>query len=76
MQTLLFERPAGAIAYDDSGDAGELVMMLPGMGDLRAEYRFVAPLLRAAGYRTVTADLRGLGESSAHWPEYTVPAVG
>jgi len=76
MQTLFFERPAGAIAYDDSGDAGELVMMLPGMGDLRAEYRFVAPLLRAAGYRTVTADLRGLGESSAHWPEYTVPAVG
>lgn len=76
MQTQFFKRPEGMIAYDDSGGPGEPVLMLPGMGDLRTEYRFVAPLLREEGYRVVTADLRGLGESSADWPEYTVPAVG
>ncbi len=76
MQTQFFQRADGVLAYDDTGGPGELVLMLPGMGDLRAEYRFAAPKLHEAGYRVVTADLRGLGESSADWPEYTAPAVG
>ena len=64
------------MAYDDSGGNGELVVMLPGMGALRSEYRFLAPLLRTAGYRAVTADLRGHGQSSVPWPSYDVPSVG
>jgi phage shock protein PspC (stress-responsive transcriptional regulator) len=32
------------------------------MGDLRAGYRFLAPALRAAGYRVACTDLRGHGE--------------
>ncbi len=76
MQTKFFERPEGIIAYDDSQGGGELVVMWPGMGALRSEYRYLAPALVEAGYRVVTADLRGHGESSAGWSEYTLPAVG
>lgn len=76
MQTEFFARPEGTIAFDDSGGDGELVIMWPGIGDVRAEYRFLAPDLSDAGYRVVTADLRGHGESSVGWPEYTLPAAG
>jgi pimeloyl-ACP methyl ester carboxylesterase len=71
-----FTRPEGSLAYDDLGGDGELVLMLPGMGALRSEYRFLAPTLRDAGYRAVMMDLRGHGESSVPWPAYDVPAVG
>ncbi|MDX1448585.1 MAG: alpha/beta hydrolase [Acidimicrobiia bacterium] len=52
-----------SLAYDDSGGAGRLVVLLPGAGDLRTEHRFVAAPLAAAGFRVVTADLPGHGES-------------
>jgi pimeloyl-ACP methyl ester carboxylesterase len=76
VETLTLTRPGGSIAYDDSGGDGEPVVMLPGMGSLRAEYRYLAPEVAAAGYRAVTADLRGQGESSVNWPEYTLAATG
>jgi len=50
-------------AYDDSGGDGPLVLLLPGAGDLRSEHRFLAPELVARGYRVVSADLPGHGES-------------
>ena len=65
-----------SIAYEDSGGAGPLVICVPGLGDLRQQYRFLAPALNAAGYRVVTMDLRGMGESSAEWPDYSAAAVG
>ena len=68
-------RPGGTIAYDDVG-AGPLVVMLPGLGDLRQQYRFLAPELADAGYRTVRVDLRGHGESSTHWPDHGSEAAG
>lgn len=46
------------------------------MGDIRATFRFLAPLLAEAGYRVVTTDLRGLGESDPEWPEYNTQATG
>ena len=46
------------------------------MGALRSEYRYLAPKLTEAGYRAVTADLRGLGESSVPWKGYDVPSIG
>lgn len=73
--TLYLARPAGRIAYDDTG-AGPLVVALPSLGDLRQEYRFLAPQLVAAGYRVVTMDLRGMGESSTGWADYSVAATG
>ena len=60
----------GAIAFDDSGGDGSLVLMIPGAGDVREEYRYLVPELVAAGARVVTADLRGHGGSSAAWPSY------
>jgi pimeloyl-ACP methyl ester carboxylesterase len=77
MQTHLLSRPGGTIAYDDQGDAqGPLVICAPGLGDLRGEYRFLTPRLVAAGYRVVTLDLRGHGESSSRWPDYSHAAIG
>lgn len=63
---------AGTIAFDDTGGSGPLVVMLPGAGDLRSEYRYLAPDLVAGGARVVTLDLRGHGESSAEWSDYGV----
>ncbi len=76
MQTQFFERPEGTLAYTDYGGEGDLVLMLPGMGALRSEYRFLAPALKDAGYRAVAVDLRGHGESSVPWAIYDVPSVG
>jgi len=69
-------RPAGTLAYDDTGGDGPLVVCVPGMGDLRAEYRFVAPALASQGYRVITTDVRGHGQSSVGWPDYSPAAVG
>jgi pimeloyl-ACP methyl ester carboxylesterase len=72
MTTQQLDLPSGTIAFDDSGGAGPLVLMLPGAGDVRSEYRFLTPDLVAGGARVVTMDLRGHGESSAEWPAYGV----
>jgi pimeloyl-ACP methyl ester carboxylesterase len=40
------------------------------MLDLRSELRFLVPLLVEAGFRVVTVDQRGMGETSGAWPEY------
>ncbi len=60
----------GTIAYEVTG-SGPLVVLAHGMGDSRMSYRFVVPQLAAAGYRVVTADLRGCGESGAEWASYS-----
>lgn len=64
----------GRLAYDDRG-TGPVVICVPGMGDIRAEYRLLAPQLVEAGYRVVTLDVRGHGESSVGWPRYSAAAV-
>jgi len=51
--TSYLSRPQGRIGYDVAGE-GPLIVLVPGMGDLRAGYRFLAPALREAGY-TATA---------------------
>jgi len=82
LKTLFLDVPGGRIAYDDSAtsdpDAMQrpLVICAPSMGDVRAEYRFLTPQLVAAGYRVVTLDVRGHGESSIGWPDYSVAGVG
>jgi pimeloyl-ACP methyl ester carboxylesterase len=76
MKTLYFDTGEGKIAYDDEG-SGPLVACVPGMGDLRGEYRFLKAQLLDAGYRVVTMDVRGHGESSAAgWTGFTVAEVG
>ena len=75
MQTQFLQLEHGTIAYDLQG-VGPLVVCAPSLGDIRQEYRFLAPKLAEAGFRVATLDLRGHGESSAGWPEYSVAGLG
>jgi pimeloyl-ACP methyl ester carboxylesterase len=74
MFTQYLTLPDGWIAFDDQGQ-GPLILCVPAGGDLRSEYRLLTPQLLAAGYRVVTMDLCGQGESSATWPAYTDAAI-
>lgn len=67
--TVYLDRHEGRIGYDVAGD-GPLVVLVPGMGDLRAGYRFLAPALRDAGYRVACTDLRGHGDSDTTFTSY------
>ena len=73
-ETLTLETERGTLAYEQQGE-GPLVILMPGLGDLRQSYRFMAPKLAEAGYTAVSMDLRGHGDTSVPWPEYTTEAV-
>src|SRR5215469_14455461 len=67
--TRFLELSDGTLACDDAGD-GPLIVAIPAMLDLRSELRFLVPLLVDAGFRVVTLDQRGMGETSGRWPAY------
>jgi pimeloyl-ACP methyl ester carboxylesterase len=75
VNTQYFQQPDGKISYNDSG-SGPLVICIPSIGDVREEYRFLAPQLVNAGFRVIQMDLRGLGQSSTGWDDYSLKAVG
>lgn len=81
LSTRFLEIDGGRIAYDDTAeshgpaDRRPLVICTPGLGDTRASFRHLRPLLVEAGYRVVTMDLRGEGESTAVWSDYSTTAV-
>jgi len=74
-ETHFLEADGGRIAYDDTGGTGPVILAIPGMGDLRSEYRLLRPGLQRAGYRVVTMDVRGFGATSAQWNDYSAHAV-
>lgn len=74
-ETQYFEKEGRRIAYNDSGGGGPLLIAAPGMGDDRGVYRHLAPFLEKAGLRLVAFDIRGLGETSASWPDYSDAAI-
>ncbi len=76
LQTRFLAIGDNCVAYDDTGGEGALVIAIPGMGDLRSEYRHIRPALLEAGCRVVTMDVRGFGDSSARWDDYSAHAVG
>lgn len=79
MSTSYLEVQGGKIAYEEAGadtGNGPLVILVPGMGSFRAEYRFLAPQIASAGYRVISMDLRGQGESSTNWKDFSVSAIG
>ena len=67
--TSYLDRPDGRIAYDQVGK-GPLLVLVPGMGDLRSSYRHLAPRLAEAGFQVVTCDLRGHGDSDPTFASY------
>jgi pimeloyl-ACP methyl ester carboxylesterase len=75
MNTKYLEHKHGQIAYEVAGD-GQLVICVPSLGDVRGEYRFLVPLLVEAGYRVATMDVRGHGETSTQWDDFSVAGVG
>ncbi len=77
MRTLFLETADGRIAYETSGPVdGPLAVLVHGMGDTRATYRFLARRLAGAGFRVAAMDVRGYGESSTGWPDHDVASVG
>jgi pimeloyl-ACP methyl ester carboxylesterase len=68
-ETLFVTRPEGRIGYEVAG-CGRLIVLVPGMGDLRSTYRFLAPALVAAGFRVASVDLRGHGDSDTTFSSY------
>lgn len=75
MATEFLNHENGRIAYDVQG-TGPLVICVPSMGDVRGEYRFLIPQLVSAGYKTVSLDVRGMGETSTGWNDYSIVGVG
>jgi pimeloyl-ACP methyl ester carboxylesterase len=75
MTTKFFQHESGTIAYDDAG-TGPLVVCVPSLGDVRSEYRFLIPQLVSAGFRAVSMDVRGHGETSQEWNDFSVVGVG
>lgn len=75
MTTKFLKQHNGQIAYDVEGN-GPLVVCVPSLGDVRSEYRFLRPLLVEAGFRVVTMDVRGHGETSIKWDDFSVAGVG
>jgi pimeloyl-ACP methyl ester carboxylesterase len=73
--TRYLDRPGGRVAYDVAG-TGPLVVLAPGMGDVRAVHRFLAPALVTAGYRVARVDLRGHGDSDTTFDVYDDVATG
>jgi len=63
------DRPEGKISYEVQG-SGPVVVLVPGMGELRSSYRFLAPALAADGYTVVATDLRGHGDSDTTFTRY------
>lgn len=75
-QTQFITNEGGRIAFEDTGGNGPAILAIPGMGDLRSEYRLIRPALQQAGHRVITMDARGFGETSAQWSDFSARAVG
>ena len=70
--TRYLRRPEGRVAYDVQG-SGPLVVLVPGMAELRSSCRFLAPALVEAGYTVASTDLRGHGDSDTTFTSYGDP---
>jgi len=58
------QRPEGRVAYTvDGPEHAPLVVLVPGMGDLRSTWRELVGPLVEAGHRVAVMDLRGHGDS-------------
>ncbi|MFN8672702.1 MAG: alpha/beta hydrolase [Candidatus Sericytochromatia bacterium] len=65
----------GNIIYEDFGGNGETILCLPSLGDIRQEYRFLVTILKEKGYRVITMDLRGHGDSDTSFSSYSADNI-
>ncbi|GAB2742595.1 alpha/beta fold hydrolase [Sinomonas soli] len=68
-------RDEGRIAFEVLGE-GPLVVLIPGMGELRSSYRYNTSALAEAGFRAAAMDLRGHGDSDASFTRYDDALIG
>src|SRR5690242_3401785 len=77
-----FSVAEGTISYQDSGEnkTGSsnlpVFICIPGIGDLNSQYRMLTPLLFKSGYRVVSMDVRGMGNTKGNWKNYSAKEVG
>lgn len=70
------ERPSGRVAVGLLGPAdGAPVVLVPGLGDTRGQYRELAPKLAASGFRVLAMDLRGHGDSDVTFTDHSAQAA-
>ncbi len=82
-ETRFLDRPDGRVAYSvhepttADGPIGDapLVVLAPGMGDVRGVFRDVVGPLTAEGFRVAVTDLRGHGESDTTFAGYDLPSI-
>lgn len=83
-ETRYLDRPTGRVAYslheptsvdDHTADDAPLVVLSPGMGDLRGVFRDVVGPLTEEGFRVAVADLRGHGDSDTTFDTYDLPSI-
>lgn len=76
-KTKIFYISGGQISYDDTGEVittkgsdsklKPVIICIPGAGDTRAQYRYLLPPLKQHGFRIISCDVRGMGNSSTQW---------
>ena len=77
LMTQHLSRPEGRIAYSlDGPAAGPLVVLIPGMGDLRSTWRELTGPLVEAGHRVAVMDLRGHGDSDTTFRTHETVVTG
>jgi pimeloyl-ACP methyl ester carboxylesterase len=69
------DKKCGYVDYNKNPNVStsqKAIIMSPGLGDLKEEYRFIGPKFAAEypEYRTIAMDLRGLGESDVGFGSY------
>lgn len=80
-ETRYLDRPGGRLAYtlDEPSTTrratAPLAVLSPGMGDLRGAFRDIVGPLVGQGFRVVSVDLRGHGDSDATFDRYDLPAI-
>ncbi len=66
----------GRVAYETFGSGGTSIVAVPGIGDTRASFRALVPLLVEAGHTVHVIDLRGHGDSDPSFDSYRSEDIG
>ncbi|PVU94366.1 hypothetical protein BB559_003023 [Furculomyces boomerangus] len=68
----------GKLYIEDSGETRDtkgVLVCFPGIGDVRTSFRFLVDSFVPKGYRTIIADIRGMGDSWEGFDEFSPESV-
>ncbi|MEN0061347.1 MAG: alpha/beta hydrolase [Myxococcota bacterium] len=72
----MLETTGGQVAYETIGSGSTPIVAVPGIGDTRASYRALAPILADQDCTVHLMDLRGHGDSDVGFGSYTSEDIG